>query len=50
MILSTLRLLRSLSLHHYRAIIVTILLPVIWPPMIAPILDPTASFCRSFSM
>ena len=35
MILSTLQLLGSLSLHHYRTIIVTILLPVIGPPMIA---------------
>ena len=35
MILSALRLFRSLSRYHYRVIIVTILLPVIWPPMIA---------------
>ena len=35
MILSALRLFRSLSGYHYRTIIITILLPVIGPPMIA---------------
>ena len=35
MILGTLRLFRSLSSHHYRTILFTILLPVIGPPMIA---------------
>ena len=35
MILSALRLFRSLSRYHYRTIVITILLPVIWPAMIA---------------
>ena len=35
MILSALRLFRSLSRYHYRTILLTVLLPVIGPPMIA---------------
>ena len=35
MILSALRLFKSLSVYHYRTIVITILLPVIGPPTIA---------------
>ena len=35
MILTALRLFRSLSGYHHRTILLTILLPVIWPPLIA---------------
>ena len=35
MILSALRLFRSLSSYHYRTIILTVLLPAIWSPTIA---------------
>ena len=35
MILSALRLFKSLSIYHYRTIVITILLPVIGPPIVA---------------